>query len=384
MKFVSTDRGRWRYSRLVPLLFAVALLGAACGGDEGADEGEDTADEAEDEAEDEGDDDVGDEDAGDDAGDEGEAATDFPTEDVRLVVPFSPGGGYDTQARIIAPYLEKHLPNDVNVVVDNIPGGDGIQGPQQVFNADPDGHLILQAGVNSLLIAQFLNPDVITFDMTEFEWIGQYQRDLRGIAISNDLDVETWDDLMALAEEAPLRTGGTGAGAPPTTEATALSQLAGFDINIIDYDGSSGVQAAFARGELDMAIVNYTSILRWVDEGDARLFAVISNQRGGFAPDTPTVVEAGMDQALLDRILELPVIGQPRMLAAPPGTPEPILTVLRDAFQAAMEDPEYIAQLEEQGEIYDPLFGEDAAAVVDRTAASIEEEADLINELYGD
>jgi tripartite-type tricarboxylate transporter receptor subunit TctC len=375
MKHVSTSRGRWRLSRLIPMLFAVALLGAACGGDDAADDG---GDEPADEAED------GDDGGDDGASDDGEAATDFPTEDVRVVVPFSPGGGYDTQARIIAPYLQKHLPNDVNVVVDNVPGGDGIQGPQQVFNADPDGHLILQAGVNSLLIAQFLNPDVITFDMTEFEWIGQYQRDLRGIAISNDMDVESWDDLMAMAAEEPLRTGGNGAGAPPTTEAIALSELAGFDINIIDYDGSSGIQAAFARGELDMAIVNYTSILRWVDEGDARLFAVISNERGEFAPDTPTVVEAGMDQALLDRILELPVIGQPRMFAAPPGTPEPILTVLRDAFQAAMEDPEYIAELQELGEIYDPLFGEEAAAVVDRTAASIEEEADLINQLYGE
>lgn len=375
MNDVSILRRRWRLSRLIPMLLAIAVLGAACGGDDASDEpAEEATDEDASDAEEESDD----AEAGDDE------ATDFPTEDVRLVVPFSAGGGYDTQARIIAPYLQKHLPNDVNVVVDNVPGGDGIQGPQQVFNADPDGHLILQAGVNSLLIAQFLDPDVITFDMTEFSWIGQYQRDLRGIAISNDMDVETWDDLMAMAEEAPLRTGGNGAGAPPTTEAIALSELAGFDINIIDYDGSSGIQAAFARGELDMAIVNYTSILRWVDEGDARLFVVISNDRGEFAPDTPTLVEAGMEQELLDRILELPVIGQPRMIGAPPNTPAPILAVLRDAFQAAMEDPEYIAELQELGEIYDPLFGDEAAEVVNRTAASIDEEADLINQLFGD
>ena len=313
-----------------------------------------------------------------------EEVIDFPTKDIRLVVPFNAGGGYDTQARLIAPYLQKHLPNDVNIIVDNIGGGGGVAGTQQVFGAEPDGHTILQTGVNSLLIAQFLNPNEITFDMTEFEWIGQYQRDLRGIAIGSDLDVETWDDLVALSQERPLRTGGNGVGTPPTSEATALSELAGFNIDIIDYDGSSGIQAAFARGELDFAVVNYTSILRWQTEGDARLFAVVAPERGEFAPDTPTIVEAGMTQDLLDTILALPVIGQPRMFAAPPGTPEGVVRILQETFQKAMEDPEYRATLAENKQIYLPVFGDAAGEIVRTTQAAIGAEADLIRALFGE
>lgn len=313
-----------------------------------------------------------------------EEVIDFPTKDIRLVVPFNAGGGYDTQARLIAPFLQKHLPNNVNVVVDNIGGGGGVAGTQQVFGAEPDGHTILQSGINSLLITQFLNPGTITYDMTAFEWLGQYQRDLRGIAVSNDLPVETWADLVELSKTRPLRTGGNGVGTPPTSEATALSQLAGFEIDIIDYDGSSGIQAAFARGELDLAVVNYTSILRWQADGDARLFVVIAPERGEYAPDVPTIVEAGMERAELDRILQLPVIGQPRMFAAPPGTPAGVVRILQQAFQDAMEDPEFRALFTERQEIYLPVFGDAAGEIVVATAAAIEAESDLITALFGE
>lgn len=313
-----------------------------------------------------------------------EEVIDFPTKPIRLVVPFNAGGGYDTQARLIAPFLQKHLPREVSVVVDNLGGGGGVAGTQQVFGAEPDGYTILQSGINSLLITQFLNPSAITFDMTAFEWIGQYQRDLRGIAVSTSLPVETWDELVALSKTTPLRTGGNGVGTPPTSEAIALSQLAGFDINIIDYDGSSGIQAAFARGELDLAIVNYTSILRWQADGDARLFTVINPGRGEFAPETPTIVEAGMDASLLDRILALPVIGQPRMFAAPPGTPAGVVSILQEAFQSAMEDPEFRALFAERREIYLPVFGDATGDIVRATAAAIEAESELITALFGE
>lgn len=380
MRTSRPGRTRARLARAVLLFGALALIIAACGAEEAPD---DTAAEAP--AEDPGEAPAEDPDeAPDEAPEDAEPATDYPTQDVRLVVPFGAGGGYDTQARIIAPHLERHLPNDVNVVVDNVPGADGIQGPQQVFNADPDGYQILQAGVNSLLIVQVLNPDLVTYDMTEFSYIGQYQRDLRGVGLANELDVESWDELVAMSEEEPLRAGGTGAGSPPTTEVIALSELTGLQIEIIDYEGSAELQAAFARGELDIAVVNYTSILRWQDDGDAQLWMVIADERGDYAPDTPTAVERGMDQDLFDTITQLPVIGQPRMFMAPPGTPDDVLQVLRDAFWAVMEDPEYLAEVEERQEIYVPLDGEASAEVVQQIADRISEEMELIEELYGD
>lgn len=315
----------------------------------------------------------------------GGAAADFPTDDLRLTVPFSAGGGFDAQARAIAPYLEKHLPGSPTVIVDNQPGGDGLQAIQQVYSAEPDGHTLVQVGLSSAVIQQFVNPDLVRYDVSEFNWIGRYQQDIRGLAVDPALGIESWDDLMALAQERPIRFGGAGAGSPPSSEAVAISQLLDFPSEVIEYPGSNEVLGAFIRDEADAVVLNYTSLVPWQEAGDADILLLWSEERVKRIPDVPTAVEAGVPQEDFDRLMGLPLIGTARAFAAPPGTPEEHVEILREAFAAAMEDQEFVAYTEEPNTdlIYAPMGGEEFAKQVRKQMSAVEENLDLISELYG-
>lgn len=318
-------------------------------------------------------------------GNTGSAGGDFPSGDVRLTVPFSAGGGFDAQARAIAPYLEENLPGSPTVIVDNQPGGDGLQAIQQAYGAEGDGHTLVQVGLSSAVIQQFVNPDLVRYDVSEFSWIGRYQQDVRGLAVDPALGIETWDDLVQLSQERPIRFGGAGAGSPPSSEAVAISEVLDFPAEVIEYPGSNEVLGAFVRDEVDAVVLNYTSLMPWQQDGDADILLLWSEERAERIPDAPTAVEAGVPQEDFDHLMSLPLIGTARAFAAPPGTPEEDVQILREAFDAAMKDEEFVAYADEPTSdvIHAPMAGEEFEEYVQTQMDAVEENLDLMSSLYG-
>ena len=313
------------------------------------------------------------------------ADDEFPTEDLRLTVPFTAGGGFDAQARAIAPYIEKNLDGSPTIIVDNQPGGDGLQAIQQVYGEEGDGHTLVQVGLASAIIQQYVNPDLVRYDVSEFSWIGRYQQDVRGLAVDPALGIETWDDFLALAEERPIRFGGSGAGSPPSAEAVAISEVLDFPAEVIEYPGSNEVLGAFIRDEVDAVMLNYTSLMPWQADGDADILLLWADEREQRVPDVPTAVEAGVPQEDYDHLMSLPLIGTARALAAPPGTPEEHVEALREAFDAAMQDEEFVSYTEEPTAdiIYAPMPGDEFEQFVQDQMTAVEENLDLMSRLYG-
>lgn len=313
------------------------------------------------------------------------ADDEFPTSDLRLTVPFSAGGGFDAQARAIAPYIERNLPGSPTIIVDNQPGGDGLQAIQQAYSAEGDGHTLVQVGLSSAIIQQFVNADLVRYDVSEFNWIGRYQQDVRGLAVDPSLGVETWDDFLELAEERPIRFGGSGAGSPPSAEAVAVSEVLDFPAEVIEYPGSNEILGAFIRDEVDAVMLNYTSLMPWHADGDAEILLLWTDEREQRIPDVPTAVEAGVPQEDFDHLMSLPLIGTARAFAAPPGTPQEHVDALREAFDAAMTDEEFVAYTEEPTAdlIYAPMPGAEFEQFVQEQMAAVEENLDLISRLYG-
>lgn len=311
-----------------------------------------------------------------------EGKSDFPVREIRLIVPFSPGGGFDIQARGIAPFIEKHVPNDVTVLVENIDGSGGLVAAHAVWNAKPDGYTILQSQVAISLVDQYLNPQEVSFNMSDFTWIGQYQKDIRAFAVRPDLPIDNWDELVEYAKSNTLLVGTPGLGSPPYKEAKLISVLADIPVDYVHYPGSSDVQAGFARKEVEAINLNFNSLMRWETDGDAKILFVWDDQRHPLIPNVPTALEAGMPESLYRKIMSLPIIGTPRAFACPPGTPDEVIDILQKAFMDAMNDPEYLAWIKTAKQIYGPIVsGDEFSDVIEAMDKAISENIDLVKSL---
>jgi len=307
-------------------------------------------------------------------------AADFPKRSISIIVPYSPGGGFDTQARGIAPFLEKYLPGKANVIIKNMPGAGGLVATHHVWNSKPDGYKILQCVVAPSLVEQYLNPKEISFRLAEFEWIGQYQKDIRAVAVQPKLPIKNWNDLVAYGKKQPILFGTPGLGSPPYKESRLISKVSGIPIDLVNYPGSKECQAGMARGEIEAINLNFNSLMQWGD--DARTIFIWDDERHPLIPDVPTAVQAGVPQDVYDRIMAPPIMGTPRAFAVPPGTPAEIVNILRKAFMQAMNDPGYKAWIQKAKQIYGPIVsGEDFNNVIKKMNANVRENLALIKSL---
>src|SRR5213594_3167160 len=99
----------------------------------------------------------------------------WPTKNISIIVPFKPGGGFDLQARLLAPFLEKYLPNRVNVVIDNVDGASGKMGAVRLARSAPDGYTIAVLGVESIAFMRVMGQ--LAEDPEQWSWLGQLGSD---------------------------------------------------------------------------------------------------------------------------------------------------------------------------------------------------------------
>lgn len=119
---------------------------------------------------------------------------DFPTKEIKLVVPYSPGGGFDTAARMVGPYMEKYLPNNVSVIVENMPGGGGNIGLGEVYKAKPDGHTIGLVNLPGHFVKQILGE--ATYDLQKLEYLGNITTTTYLAAASQKSNYTTLEDFQ--------------------------------------------------------------------------------------------------------------------------------------------------------------------------------------------
>lgn len=260
------------------------------------------------------------------------AAQDYPTQEIRLVLPYSAGGGFDTAARMIAPYMEKYLGEGASIIVDNQPGGGGNVGIAQVQRAAPDGYTIGLINLPGHFAQQVVGNS--TYDLFELEMIGNITATTYMLAVGAESPYQTLEDLQAADS---VSIGLTGLANP---DIYATTDALGITMNPIVHSGSSESILSAIRGDIDALQYPVTSMQSYMDEGDLVPILIHAHERDASFPDVPTMAELGHPE-----VLNLTIAN--RILVAAPGTPEPILSALRDAFDQAIEDPDYLRQLEE-------------------------------------
>jgi len=158
----------------------------------------------------------------------GSVSSSYPEEDIVFYCQFSAGGGNDVQLRAIVPYIQKYLPKSVNVVADNKTGGGGIVCSNYVYASKPDSYTLMQAQMGTMLVQQMYSKE-ISFDCNEFTWLGIYAFDTSVLVIRPDLDINTWDELVAYSKNNQLNIGTAGVGSNTHVQAAVFLDSTGLD-----------------------------------------------------------------------------------------------------------------------------------------------------------
>src|SRR5690606_26955911 len=128
----------------------------------------------------------------------------YPEKDINFVIPFSPGGGFDVYVRLVAPFVEKHLPNKVNVVPRNVPGAGGRKGLPQVYRAKPDGYNIVIVNVPGAMIEPLIGTKV-DYDLDKITWISRLSTDAYLLTVSSKSPIKSFAEFQKFAASNPVK-----------------------------------------------------------------------------------------------------------------------------------------------------------------------------------
>lgn len=279
----------------------------------------------------------------------------WPSQPIRLVVPYTPGGGTDTVARLVAEKMSAS--SKWSILVDNKPGANGNIGMDAVAKSKPDGYTIGMGQTANLAINPALIPKM-PFDAS---------RDLMPVALVAELPTvmvvradspwKTLADAVNAAKSKPgqVKQALAGNGTVGHLAGEMLSRRAGIQVLNIPYKGAAPAINELIGGQTDYMFATPQSVTGMIKGGKVRALAVTSQKRISSLPDVPTVAEAGYkDFVAMDW----------KVLMAPAGTPADIVKRLNAEVAKALTQPELMAKLDAEGSI--PMSGtpEQAASFI--------------------
>lgn len=264
----------------------------------------------------------------------------FPTQPIRLVVPFAPGGTTDLTARILAERLGVELGQQV--VVENIDGAGGTVGSESVVRARPDGHTLILHVASTSAINPFLYPN-LSFDMREdFEPIALMTRIPNIFLVRKDFPADSVAEFVALAKENPgyYNYGSSGNGTVLHLSGALFAKEAGIDIVHIPYRGAGPAMNDLIAGVIDILFDNLPTGLVQTNAGNVKALAITTAERSSTIPDLPSIAESGYPNYASFSW---------SAIYAPAGTPDAIIARLSEAAIATANNPVTAARLSDLG-----------------------------------
>lgn len=260
----------------------------------------------------------------------------FPSEQIEIIVPFSPGGSADQSARQLAVEAEETC--GTGIIVSNQTGGAGAIGFQAVANAEPDGYTL---GVAAIELAIVDHLGVTPLPPGTVRGIMQYSLQPVAYAVPRDSEWETIDDVIAASEQEDVTFATSGTGSIYHVGFAGMADEAGFleDTVNIPFDGASAALQAVLGGQTDVVSVGAAEMAPQVESGDLRPLAVAGDERAEILPDAPTLEEEGIDWT------SGAILG----LIAPPETPDERVERLNECFDEARRSESFRNWMETSG-----------------------------------
>jgi tripartite-type tricarboxylate transporter receptor subunit TctC len=259
---------------------------------------------------------------------------------IRFVVPYAPGGPLDIMARAIGQKLTESMGQPV--VVDNKPGAGGNIGADIVAKAAPDGYTIVMGAVATHAINPTLYPSIPYDPVRDFTPVAMVAVVPNVLVVNPALPVKNVKDLIALARTKPatLNFGSGSTGSTGHLAGELFNALAGVQMVHIPYKGGAPAMADLLAGQVQLMFDNLANALPQVRAGRLRALAVTTAQRSAFAPELPTLVEAGVPGFDLTTWFGV---------FLPGNTPRDIVTRLNSEINKALAAPDMKDRLEKMG-----------------------------------
>jgi tripartite-type tricarboxylate transporter receptor subunit TctC len=285
---------------------------------------------------------------------------------IKLIAGSQVGASYDSYARLVARHMPRHIPGNPKIIVQNIPGAEGLMAANNLYNlAGRDGTTV---GVinRSTVLASIIGSEQARYKAELFNWLGttaSFQDNAYLFVIRASLPIKTIEQLRT--SSVPLHVGNSG-----SPLVTLLKYGLSLNVKIIEGYGKTELDLAFERGEVDGVGIAYANMIArhpdWLDRKLIRALVQFGRiDRFAKFPEVPTAREVARDPAEL-ALMELAeaslLIAYP--FALPPQVPPERVALMRTAFRDTMQDAAFRDEVMKGKLDYSPRYGDDIQATI--------------------
>jgi tripartite-type tricarboxylate transporter receptor subunit TctC len=265
-------------------------------------------------------------------------AQNYPEKPIRIIVAYTPGGGNDIAARLIAPKLQEALGQPV--IVENKPGAGTNIGQEYVARSAPDGYTLL-LGSPAVTINPSLYQSLPFNALRDLTGVSMFAQSANLLAVKPSLPAKNVKELIALAQSQPgkLTFSSSGIGSSQHLTGELFNLRAKINTMHVAYKGTAPSMTAVLSGEVDMTFTNIPAALPHIKSGRLRIIANTSDKRAELLPDVPTLKESGVDVTTIVWF----------SIMAPAATPRPIIDKLAGVLMKMPHTPDMKKRLADLG-----------------------------------
>jgi tripartite-type tricarboxylate transporter receptor subunit TctC len=256
-----------------------------------------------------------------------DAAKNFPSGAINLTIGQDPGGSTDLIGRALAKPVSEDLGVPVPVV--NLPGANGALAAQELATKEPNGRELMVINLSLAAITPLAVPEDQAIDIDHYDIVTGISRDDYVLVSNAKSDLDTVEDLVDSSDTLDYATTGVGTGSQLSSE--LLFTLADIPGRAVPFDGGAPALTAVLGNQVDVASIQLGEAMPQIEAGKVTPIVTFSQERNEYMPDVPTATESGYDV----------VVSQARAIAAPKGTPAPIIERLKESFDKAFETKAY-------------------------------------------
>lgn len=301
-----------------------------------------------------------------------DVASFYKGKNIDVFIGYSPGGGYDSYARILARHMGKFIPGNPTMTPRNMPGAGSLLLTNALANTLPKDGLAFGTVARAAAFEPLWGNAQAKYDPTQFNWIGSMNNEVSICAFWESAGVKSTEQFMTT----PLVVGGTGPGADTDNFPMAMNNVLGTKLKLITgYPGGNDVNLAIERGEVQGRCGwSWSSVKAtrpaWLEQKKIFIPVQFALERHADLPNVPLVLDLAKTPEQR-QILEVIVSGQPmgRPYVAPPGVPADRVKALREAFNTMMKDKDFIAEAVKGDIELELVTGETVEKIVARVAA---------------
>jgi tripartite-type tricarboxylate transporter receptor subunit TctC len=296
----------------------------------------------------------------------------YKNRQISLVVSSGAGTGYDVYSRTFARFLSHHIPGEPHILVQNMPGADGLTAINYIANvAQHDGSVISDT-YSTMPFYMIIDGRNAKFDPRGLNWLGSASKALAVCLAWQSSSFKTLDDVMSRS----MRVASTGAVGWRAILPRLYNITAGSKFDVITGYGPNEDFQAVENGEVDGSCTFYDTLLAsrnaWITQKKANFLVQFGDKAAPELPNVPLALDRiknADDREAMELILAQQQTGHPYV--APPGVPADRVETLRSAFQATMKDPEFLAAAQQANLwLEDPMSGQEIRKLIEKAYAT--------------